>query len=103
MLEKDELVRELILLLLRSLKGKFIMKGQCGCNFNVPQKCMQAKTYTSCRYLNPDSSFGTTLNWFPSRYLNKGAKLEPVNQTEMRRHLRSTSARSDTKQQSDPG
>lgn len=28
------------------------------------------KTYTSCRYLKADSSFGTMLNWFPSRYLN---------------------------------
>lgn len=29
------------------------------------------ETYTSCRYLKADSSFGTTLNWFPSKYLNK--------------------------------
>lgn len=42
MLEKDELVRELILLLLRSLKGKFIMKRQSGHYFNVPRKSAQA-------------------------------------------------------------
>lgn len=28
-------------------------------------------TYTSCRYLKADSSFGTTLNWFPSKYLEE--------------------------------
>lgn len=33
MLEKDELVSELILLLLRSLKGKFIMKRSVGATF----------------------------------------------------------------------
>lgn len=27
----------------------------------------EAGTYTSCRYLKLDSSFGTTLNWFPSK------------------------------------
>lgn len=37
MLEKDKLVRELILLLLRSLKGKLIKKRQCGRNLHVPQ------------------------------------------------------------------
>lgn len=30
----------------------------------------QTKTYTSCRYLKLDRSFGTTLNSFPSRYLH---------------------------------
>lgn len=42
MLEKDELVRELILLLLRSLKGKLIMKRQRGHHFNVSRKPVQA-------------------------------------------------------------
>lgn len=29
--------------------------------------------YTSCRYLKVASSFGTTLNWLPSRYLRREA------------------------------
>lgn len=74
MLEKDELVRELILLLLRSLKGRLIMRRQKGRRLNMHADG-QAKTYTSCRYLKPDSSFGTILNWFPSRYLKTDTKL----------------------------
>lgn len=42
MLEKDELVRELILLLLRSLKAKVIMRRQKGHRFNVSRESAQA-------------------------------------------------------------
>lgn len=71
MLAKDELVRELILLLLRSLKGKLKHVHSSNDRQSVAAKERRTKTYTSCRYLKVDSSFGTTLNWFPSRYLNK--------------------------------
>lgn len=37
----------------------------------VVRRKKHTKTYTSWRYLKLDSSFGTILNWFPSRYLKK--------------------------------
>lgn len=68
MLAKDELVRELILLLLRSLKQKHRNKFTA-LTCTTSEGIQTDKTYTSCRYLKVDSSFGTTPNWFPSKYL----------------------------------
>lgn len=72
MLVNDELVRVLILLLLRSLKGKFHINLEAVyIHDELKQADEKKKTYTSWRYLKLDSSFGTTLNWFPSKYLVK--------------------------------
>lgn len=72
MLVNDELVRVLILLLLRSLKGKFGNNLEAiYVHDELKRADVKKKTYTSWRYLKLDSSFGTTLNWFPSKYLVK--------------------------------
>lgn len=57
----------------------------------VTQHDLQRETYTSWRYLKEDSSFGTVLNWFPSRYLKEHRHLVPtmytVKTTEFLSHI----------------
>lgn len=96
MFAKEEFVKVLILLLLRSLRRKqtrtqhnwpfalnityflesttfekYLISNEERNDWRIERGIRN--TYTSCRYLKVASSFGTTLNWLPSRYLQREA------------------------------